>query len=331
MKVSPEEPFELIYSLYDHEYLGYLIESFVVQLNEKGELTYSHQNISSKNAEEFSAKLDGNDYKIIKLMDQIQQDQVAHHFQKKRMKPEEFFLKTYDVNTGDKLLQSEIEGYIERRRSQILALIHGKRLFEMGKDGEPAWKEIEVVNEKATILFHFRKNEDNTHYFPTIKLKDEKVEFLNNGSYLLCKEPAWLVANDQLFTFQKPVSGGKLKPFLKKKFILIPKDIEETYYKKFVGPLISEFDVYAKGFDIVTHKPKPTPKITVSELQTTRNASLFDTNGNAPEIDSDKLLLELSFDYGKHNFNADKLSKVSVSMEKQNDAYTFHRISRDHE
>ncbi|MEO9871665.1 MAG: DEAD/DEAH box helicase, partial [Ekhidna sp.] len=331
MKVSPDEPFELIYSLYDHEYLGYLIESFVVQLNDKNELTYSHQNISSKNAEEFSAKLDENDYQIIKLMDQIQQDRIAHHFQKKRQKPEEFFLKVYDSENGDKALRSEIDGYIERRRSQILALIHGKRLFEMGKDGEPTWKEIEVVDEKATVLFHFRKNEDNTHYFPTIKLHDEKVEFLNNGSYLLCKEPAWLVANDQLFTFKKPVSGGKFKPFLKKKFILIPKDIEETYYQKFVAPLISEFDVYAKGFDIITHKPKPTPKITVSELQTSRNATLFDTAVDSQPADSEKLLLELSFDYGKHNFNADKLSKVSVSMEKQEDNYTFHRISRDHE
>lgn len=331
MKVSPDQPFELIYSLYDHEYLGYLIESFVVQLNDKRELTYSHQNISAKNAKEFAAGLDENDFKIIKLMDQIQQDQVANHFQKKKQKPEEFFLKVYDNKAGDEVLQKEIAGYVERRISQILSLIEGKRLFEMGKDGEPAWKEIEVVDEKATILFHFRKNEDNTHYFPTIKLKGEKVEFLNNGSYLLCNEPAWLVANDQLITFQKPVSGGKLKPFLKKKFILIPKDIEETYYMKFVGPLISEFDVYAKGFDIVTHKPKPTPKLTVSELQTTRNASLFDDNGNAPEIANDKLLLELSFDYGKHNFNADKLSKVSVSMEKQEDTYTFHRISRDHE
>ncbi|MEP0986423.1 DEAD/DEAH box helicase [Ekhidna sp.] len=331
MKVSPDEPFELIYSLYDHEYLGYLIESFVVQLNDKGELTYSHQNISAKNAQEFSKGLDENDYKIIKVMDQIQQDQVANHFQKKRQKPEEFFLKVYDEQTGDKVLQNEIEGYIERRRSQILALIHGKRLFEMGKDGEPTWKEIEVVDEKATVLFHFRKNEDNTHYFPTIKLKGEKIDFLNNGSYLLCKEPAWLVANDQLFTFKKPVSGGKFKPFLKKKFILIPKDIEETYYQKFVGPLISEFDVYAKGFDIVTHKPKPTPKLTVSEVQTSHNTSLFDDDGNSNIAENDKLLLELSFDYGSHNFNADKLSRVSVSLEKQNDNYTFHRISRDHE
>ncbi|NQZ75738.1 MAG: DEAD/DEAH box helicase [Ekhidna sp.] len=321
MKVSPDKPFELIYSLYDHEYLGYLIESFVVELNDKGGLTYSHQNISSKNAQEFQSGLDENDFKIIKLMDEIQQDQVSNHFQKRKQKPEEFFLKVFDKQNG----------YIERRRSQILDLIEGKRLFEMGKDGEPTWKEIEVVQEKATVLFHFRKNEDNTHYFPTIKLRGEKVDFLNNESYLLCSEPAWLVSNNKLFTFEKQVNGGKLKPFLRKKFILIPKDIEETYYQKFVGPLISEFDVYAKGFDIVTHKPKPTPKLTVSELQTSRNASLFDDSGNAATVDTDKLLLELSFDYGKHNFNADKLSKVSVSLEKNDEDYTFHRISRDHE
>ena len=71
MKVSPDQPFQLVYSLYEHEYLGYLIESFVVQLNDKGELSYSHQNISAKNAEEFSAGLDENDYKKLQLDDLI--------------------------------------------------------------------------------------------------------------------------------------------------------------------------------------------------------------------------------------------------------------------
>ena len=132
MKVAPDQPFELIYSLYEHEYLGYLFESFVIQLNEKGELTFSHQNISAKNAKEFASGLDENDYKIIKLMDEMQQDMVANRFQKKRQKPEEFFLKTYDKEAGDKLLQGEIDSYVERRRSQILSLISGKRLFEMG-------------------------------------------------------------------------------------------------------------------------------------------------------------------------------------------------------
>ena len=44
-------------------------------------------------------------------MDEIQQDQVANRFQKKRQKPEEFFLKTYDKDTGDQVLQKEINGW----------------------------------------------------------------------------------------------------------------------------------------------------------------------------------------------------------------------------
>lgn len=328
MKVSPDQPFEIVYSLYEHEYLGYLFESFAIQLNEKGNLTYSHQNISSKNAKEFGSKLDDNDYSLIKSMDEIQQEQVANRFQKKKLKPDAFFLKTYHKVNGDPALQKEIDGYIERRRSQILSLIAGKNLYEMGKDGEPAWKKISISESKASILFHFRKNEDNTHYFPTIKLEGEKVEFRQNGSYLLCKEPAWMVCNDTLFTFEKNVSGGKLKPFLSKKFILIQKEMEETYYKKFIAPLIAEFDVYAKGFEIKTEHIDPKPKLVLSDIQAGRVTTLFDEQNRAATA-PEKVLMELSFSYGSYNFQADKLNNVSVSLEKKEEEYIFHRVARD--
>ncbi|MEQ9402100.1 MAG: DEAD/DEAH box helicase [Cyclobacteriaceae bacterium] len=329
MKVSPEEPFKIVYSLYEHEYLGYLFESFVVQLNEKGGLTYSHQNISSKNAVEFDSGLDKNDYQLINMMDEIQQEKVSNYFQKKKIiKPDLFFLKTYHEVNGDKVLQKEIDNYIERRRAKILALIAGKNLYEMGKDGEPAWKKIEISESKATVLFHFRKNDDNTHYFPTIKLDDEKIDFRQNGSYLLCKEPAWMVSGDRLFTFEKNVSGGKLKPFLNKKFILIQKEMEDTYYRKFVAPLIAEFDVYAKGFEIRTERTEPEPRLVLSDIQAAKVSTLFDEE-NEPKTESDKVLIELSFNYGDYNFQADKLNKVSVSLEEENGEYIFHRISRN--
>lgn len=280
---------------------------------------------------EFDAKMDAADYQLIKMMDEIQQEQISNYFQKKKIiKPDLFFLRTYDKVNGDKMLQKEIDNYIERRRSQILELIGGKKLYEMGKDGEPAWKEIRVADTKATVLFHFRKNEDNTHYFPTIKFEDEKVEFRQNGSYLLCKEPAWIVCNDTLFTFEKKVSGGKLKPFLEKKFILIQKEMEETYYQKFVAPLIAEFDVYAKGFEIRTQKSEPKPKLVLSDVQTAKVTTLFDDNNQANSV-VEKVLLELSFNYGNHTFQADRLNKVSVSLEKNERDYIFHRVSRNTE
>ena len=84
------------------------------------------------------------------------------------------------------------------------------------------------------------------------------------------------MVNNDLFTFKDPISGSKLKPFLKKKFILIPKNMEETYYRKFVAPLVATHDVYAKGFDIVTQSFNPLPILTLSKIKATHAApSLF--------------------------------------------------------
>ena len=261
MKVSTAKPFEIIYSLFQHEYLGYLFESFVVQLDDKGRLSYLHQNISSRNAEEFSGKLDEKDFELIKLMDSMQQDAVVAHFHKKKIKPAEFFLKHYKKENSNQLLQEEIEKYLERRRAKILSLMPGKALFEMSNDGEPAGKKIEVLQEKATILFHFRRNDDNTHYFPTIKYQNEKVEFQYKNAYVICNDPAWLVLDNRLFSFQKEVDGRKLRPFLNKKFIVIPRKVEDTYFRKFVAPLVASFDVYAKGFEIKTESYKGVPQL----------------------------------------------------------------------
>ncbi|MEM8896091.1 MAG: SNF2-related protein, partial [Bacteroidota bacterium] len=329
MKVSPASPFKLIYSLFQHEYLGYLFESFVVQVDHLGKLTFAHQNISAKNAKEFADGLDEKDYQLIKEMDSMQQDAVVNHFHKKKIKTNEFFLKTYDKTKGNKLLQQEIAQYLERRRSNILPLLPGKEVYEMGNDGEPAWKKLNMDDEKATVLFHFRKNEDNTHYFPTIKHKGEKLEFQYKNAFIVCNDPAWMVLEDKMISFEKNVDGNKIKPFLNKKFIVIPKNIEETYYQKFVSQIVGSYDVYAKGFEIKTLNERPVPVLTIQELASVQK-DLFgnhDNNGHDPE--QGKMLIDLCFQYGEHRFAQNKDDAVSVKMNKHGEDYTFYRINRN--
>ncbi len=334
MKVSTAQPFQLIYSLYQHEYLGYLFESFVVQLDEKGRLTLQHQNISSKNATEFAAGLDENDYVLIKLMDEMQQEAIALRFYKKKIKPAEFFFKVFDEEKGDKALQETIHHFLESRRARILDLLAGKMIFEMGRDGEPAWKQIELMTEKATVLFHFRRNEDNTHYFPTIKHAGEKLEWQYNGSFLVCHEPAWLIVDNKLYSFAKGVDGNKLKPFLNKKFIVIPKKVEHTYFEKFVTQLVASFDVYAKGLEINTERYPVIPKLSFSELKTVSAApTLFGNDSGSTvleDVESEvKIVFKLQFEYGKYTFNADKSVSSSVKLEQRGDEYIFHKVKRD--
>jgi hypothetical protein len=206
-----------------------------------------HQNISAQNASEFSNGLEESDYQIISLMDSMQQDVVIRKFYQGKIKPSDFFQKVYKSEKPDKELQIQIQHYLEKRRGKILKQIYGKRLFEMGNDGEPTWKEIEILPPTSTILFHFRRNDDNTHYFPTIKYNGEKLDFQSKKSYIICKDPAFMVCDDKLYSFTKYVDGQKLVPFMKKRFIVVPKKVEDEYYRKFIAPLVGAFDVYAKG------------------------------------------------------------------------------------
>ena len=337
MKVSISKPFKLIYSLYAHEYLGYLFESFVVQLDDAGQLSFLHQNISSKNAPEFSTGLDETDYELISLMDSMQQDVVIKHFWNKKINPSEFFLKVYDKEKGNKPLQEEIERYLENRRAQILERIQGKLLFEMGNDGEPAWRQIEVMPKQATVLFHFRRNEVSTHYFPTIKYGGQKLDFQRRGAYLVCKEPAWMVLSNRLFTFEQEVDGKKLQPFLHKQYIEVPRKVEDTYYRRFVAPLISQFDVLAVGFEIKEETYSPQPVLTFSELAEAQHAELLlyegsntRSNGDtvATALNGGKILFNLSFRYGTYLFKADTNSDTSVRVEQVGSEYIFHKVKR---
>jgi SNF2 family DNA or RNA helicase len=336
MKVSAAQPFQIIYSLYQHEYLGYIFESFIVHLDDKGRLTYQHQNISAKNAREFSKGLDARDFDLIEKMDEMNQDAVLRHFSKKIMKPDEFFSKVFHKEKGDEMLQEQIEDYMEKRRAYVLEKMKGKMLFEMGNDGEPTWRKLEVLEKRASIQFHFQRGEDTTNYYPTISHDGKKVEIPNPAAYLTCKQPAWMVFNGKLYGFEKFVDGKKLQPFLNKKHVVIPKNLEETYYNRFVAPLIASFDdIEASGFEIAKHEYDPHAVLTISELPMANSKSspnLFGSatdEGTFQDDEAGKIVFDLSFRYGKHRFRGDAFGDVNVTVEKKDNDYIFHRVKRN--
>jgi hypothetical protein len=345
MKVSTSQPFQIVYSLLEHEYLGYLFESYVVQRNAKGQLTLQHQTVSGKNAPEFADGLDTTDFELITLTDQIQQDAVIKEFSAKKTTPADFFFKTYDPDKGDKGLQDEICRYVQERMGQILSRLHGKQVFIMGKDGEPTWHEIGLASEAASILFHFRRNDDNTHYFPTIQYQGQKLDFQYKNAVIVCEHPAWLLLNDVLYYFRHDVDGKKLRPFLNKKFIVIPRQVEESYFQRFVAPLVESFDVHARGFDIRSERYVARPQLTFSDAPTAKvvveeerrrpapgrpraTASVGAAVATLPAI-SDHIHFDLSFRYGNYTVHNGHDKRVWVQLEKKEDNYIFHRLVRN--
>jgi len=309
LRVDSSKTCKVVYSLCKHEYLGYLIEPHVVQLNPQGDFSFTYQRIFTHTAEEFSACLSDIDYKLIKILDDIEQDSLIKKYYKKLIRPTEFFTKIFDNK-----FYENVRPKIEKKLAEALELLKVKNeLYVMDKDGWPVERKIELADEPASILFHFRRNETETRYFPTIKYQNLRIEFMFKEAQIISNKPAWLLLNDVLYFFDQDIEGKKLQPFLNKRFIAIPKTTEATYFEKFVAPLIEKHHVYAEGFEIRTEQFEATPVIKV----------LY--------VDGGLSQIQLYFKYGEYTFPVENAHKVTVRLEKTADNYIFHRIKRSAE
>ena len=348
MKVSTAEPFQIIYSLFEHECLGHLFAAYVIQLGPRGQLTLQHQTVSGKNVHEFATGLDAIDFELVALCDQLQQEAVVKEFWPRKIATAEFFLKTYHSEKGDKPLQEAIARHVQTRMGAVLARLAGKQVFIMGRDGEPTWKEIGLAPAKASILFHFRRNEEGTHYFPTIQYQSQKLDFQYKDAVLVCLQPAWLLLNDLLYTFRTEVDGRKLLPFLQKRFIVVPRQVEESYFQKFVAPLMESFEVHARGLDIRSERFLARPRLTYTDavpaplpLEAPVRPPGPPRRGRIPQpkpvaplltgAETEQIHFELSFRYGPHLMPLGVNKPVSVHLEKTPDSYVFHRLLRNPE
>jgi SNF2 family DNA or RNA helicase len=307
LRLNTKEPYQTIVSLTKHPQLGYLIDFVAVKVMTNGELGLQSQKIHLNTASDFDISKE--QFSILKILNDIEVENLIKKFlpSNKVIKPVDFFKKYYNEE-----LENKIKPYIEKRVLNVIQLIENEAVY-ISKDKNYTYKKINIESEKASILFHFRKNEEGTNYFATIKFKNQRIQFNTQNADIIVNEPCWMLYEDSLFCFDKALSGKKLLPFFKKKFISIPKSSEEIHYEKFVKPLIEKYDVYAEGFEIRTEKyiAKPILKLTLY-------------------IDN-RICLSLYFNYGPYQFSYHSAKMISVALTKENNLYVFNRVKRSKE
>lgn len=305
--VTKKTDFRLIYSLGKHPFLGFILEPHIVYLNKNGSLSLSFQRIFSNTMEDYSSAIDEKDREIIAILDELEQSNIIKKHYKKHIRPIDYFTKVWN---------KEVKAYVRQRMEmdmlKALSLLSDKPLYLMDKDGYPADTQLRIADEPTSVLFHFRRNDHETRYFPTLKYKDERLDFMYKHAQIIVNEQAWLLLENKLYYFDQELEGKKLQPFLNKRYISIPRNTEEKYFKTFVIGLIEKHHVYAKGISIKTHKERATPILGVRTL------------------DSGTQRINLEFQYGSFRFNGIPINRVSVKLEykAENDQYIFHRMRR---
>ncbi|NCD69293.1 DEAD/DEAH box helicase [Mucilaginibacter agri] len=305
LRVDSTKPCQIIYSLARHEYLSYVIEPHIVQLNPNGEFSLTYQRLFSNTASEFASCLNESDFKLIKVLEDIEQGNIIKKYYKKPIRPYEFFSKIFNEQLFD-----VIRPKIEKKMAEVLNSIRDKEIYLMSKEGYPAGRKLTIAEEPATILFHFKRNETEIRYYPTIKYQNLKIEFIFKGAEIICNHPAWLLLDDVLYHFEKDIEGKKLQPFLNKRFIAIPRSSEKSYMERFVAPLIEKHHVHAEGFTINTEKYDAVPML------------------KPIIVDGGTSQLQLYFKYAGYIFPYGDGRTVSVRIEHHDDEYLFHRIKR---
>lgn len=305
IQVTNKEPFDVVFTFVKHPFFGLILEANAVKLLPNGNLSLSFQRIRENSSDYYN--LSQNQKEAVKLIEEFEVENVIKKYYtgSKRLRNPEFFAKHYTPE-----IHKMVRNTIESRLIKILDLIKGYPIYMMGKSGNPIETCIQYTEEPASVLFHFRRNEEGTNYFATIKQSGEKVNFSENNSELITSSPAWLLAEGKLLHFHKNVDGQKFKPFLNKKFIHIEPHQEKTYMDKFVKPLLENHEVYAEGFTITSEMHRATPILKLTE----NVAGGF--------------CLTLFFKYGDWTFPYHASKQVNVSLERKNEEYIFHKIRR---
>lgn len=310
MIVVNTQPFALVFTLVEHAQLGLMLEPHVVQQNNKGAFTLTHQRVFSKTADYFSKNISEEEFEIIRILDEVDDDFLFRKFNtetKKKIRTAEFFNK----HCSPQLLEEKIKPFFQAKMNKVFELLRGKTIYKTGNDNNPISQKISIAQEPAQVLFHFKQNEDGIRYYPTIKYQSEKIEFMYKGAMLVGLNPAWLLVNNCLYSFTKKLDGKKLQPFLNKRYILIPQNAEENYLQKFVSQLVEKYDVRSDCFGIQT-------------LNGQHKAVL-----QMVHFYEDEIALKLQFEYHQAFFDYDTEQKVIAKLLKTNGKYSFNRIVRD--
>lgn len=246
--IDNTKPFRLIFSFYEHEFLRYLVSPYAIQLLADGTYGSDNQLVTPENLHHFKGQLSKEEVELVKLCGEIQPKAVIKKFGGDSMHAVTFFETRF--NDKNKAVAETILAYIEKRMVQILPQLHGRACFEMKEDDVPHHRPVQVLEEKATAVFNFKRLPEHTLYYIAIKLHNKFIQLTHKKAHILTQQPAWILMNGQLFTFEDGIDGKKMQPFLTKFNIEVPKNREAEYYEKFVVGVLEKYEVKGEGFDI---------------------------------------------------------------------------------
>ncbi len=189
---------------------------------------------------------------ILGLIDQYSDRKLHKLFSRQKT------VKEFQDSVEKETIEQHIRPYIERCMFKILEIVRDHRfsIFAKDKSNRNVFPEdfIEICKDVASPVFSFRYDQELT-YSLTLMHHERRLALLDVPVEVVSNEPCIIILGSALY-FVAEIDGKKLKPFMKRDTLVIPKATEGKYFSTFVRKTIRDFHSITEGFPVTELVPE---------------------------------------------------------------------------
>lgn len=304
--IQSEKTFALI--LVQHRRWGSVLAPYILE-RQKNVAYYSmYEALAPFPDNNTLSGLDNSEKEVVRLANEYSDRNLFKLFSKSRNVKE--FIDTVD----DSDFEQFIKPYIESRISQSLHIaltgaipvfLQKPRITTLHPEDR-----LSVSPDTASPVFNFEREPRGSSYSLVIEAGNDILDLRGQSTEILSNKPC-VIRYGSLIYFISEIEGTKLKPFLTRSSIMIPKATEEKYFSTFVLSVVNTHRFTGNGFTVVDREPVREAFITVER----------DIRGIAVAI--------LSFTYGGREIYATEEVSRFTTFTNEKGHFIFRRYMRN--
>jgi len=291
-----------------HRLWGILFLPYIVTNSPSGKYYLLSECLSPYPSEGTLKNLENEEIELVRLANEYSDRPIYKLFSKDKSVKE--FLENVTKDKIDKFIRP----YIESRLKKCFSIIkdEGTLCFISRSHSNIVHPEdqLEIMANSAIPVFRFERNSEACLYKLKIESEGKKIDLYHNNIDILCNKPC-IIRYDNSLLLIKDIDGQKLKPFLTKESLIIPKSTELKYFSGFVLNAVNNYKTEGTGF-----------KIYYPEAEKKAEISLENSIRGYP-------ILILSFYYSGRQISPDDDSEYFSSFENNNGDFIYNKYRRD--